>query len=119
MKLRTEERILIARGRENLWKKFQEPGPSGSMREEEIETWECLRKTIGELEEEEDGSGWQKGEYKIKELRIRRTESFGVKKEEPLTDIMPLGQGVSGVGGGKKSQAGGGGRGCHDGVREH
>ena len=104
MKSRSEERILLARGRENLWKKFQGPRKPTSMKEEDIETWECLQKTIGELEEDEDDRGWHNDEYKIKEIRIRKIRPFGVLKEPVKEDesLEPNGGGER-----EKSQAGG------------
>ena len=49
MTMRTEERLEIAKAKENLWRKFREG--HGEMKKEEEEAWGTLRDKILELEE--------------------------------------------------------------------
>jgi hypothetical protein len=53
LKMRTEERIEIARAKENYWKKYRDQGDK-DMKEEEKEAWVHVEKGI--LMFEEDGS---------------------------------------------------------------
>ena len=58
MTRRTEERLEIAKAKENLWRKFRERKETEEMmEEEEEEAWKSLRKGIMELEEE--GGSWR------------------------------------------------------------
>ena len=53
MTMRTEERLEIAKAKENLWRKYRGEGKTSEMGEEEEEAWETLRQKIEELEEKE------------------------------------------------------------------
>ena len=54
MTTRTEDRLEIAKAKENLWRKFRERKETEEevMEEEEEEAWRSLKKGILELEEE-------------------------------------------------------------------
>ena len=73
LKKRTEERLEIASARANLWKRHRD-GKEG-MGEEATTAWEDLRKSLIELEEEED-FGLQE------ERKSLATISFEIKKSE-------------------------------------
>lgn len=73
LKSRTEDRILLARGRENLWKKFRESKEDDTfMGEEEAKAWETVRSNILELEDGEDGDMEAIGEDKIRMMKFRK-----------------------------------------------
>ena len=52
LKTRTEDRLEVARAKENLWKRFRGDKEDREMVEDEIKAWESLREGIMELEEE-------------------------------------------------------------------
>ena len=52
IRIRTEERLEVARAKENLWKRFRGEEEDREMEEDEIKAWENLREGIMELEEE-------------------------------------------------------------------
>ena len=47
IKMRTEERIDIARGKTNLWRKFGLGRVSQDIKEEELDAWEEVRRVRG------------------------------------------------------------------------
>ena len=53
IKLRTEERLEVAKAKENLWKRFREGKKGTEIEEEEIQAWETVKKSVMELEEKE------------------------------------------------------------------
>ena len=87
MTLRTEERLEIAKAKENLWRKYRE-GENQYMDKEEEEAWETLRFKLMELEEE-DGS-WKEDEKSLCKLRPARTMGNELDKhdEEGLPGVM-------------------------------
>ena len=73
MAKRTEDRLEIAKAKENLWRKFRErkePEDKG-MEEEEEDAWKSLKKGIIELEEE--GGNWRES---AKEPRMILTSNW-------------------------------------------
>ena len=66
LRLRTEERVLLAKARENLWKRYR--GEDG-VGDDEGEAWEVIRRGVAEIDEEEGG---------------RRNEDYSWMKEVKL-----------------------------------
>ena len=70
IKLRTEERMDIAKGKTNLWRKFgqgREDQDQDDMEEDEYKAWEDVRSLVMVLEEEE--GAWIDGDIKIKNIK--------------------------------------------------
>jgi hypothetical protein len=59
IRLRTEERLELARAKENLWKKFREESDTKEITENERDAWENLKRSILRIEEEETGLKWE------------------------------------------------------------
>ena len=68
LKIRTEERLEVARAKENLWKRFRGDKEDREMVEDEIKAWESLREGIMELEEE---GVWRNPGKEVRTLVIR------------------------------------------------
>ena len=71
--LRTEERLDIARGKTNLWRKFglgRKGNENEELDEEECKAWEEVQRLVLELEEEE--GSWRDNSIKIKDIVIRK-----------------------------------------------
>ena len=48
IKLRTEERLDVAKGKMNLWKKFEMGREKGEIAEDELEAWEDVQRLVME-----------------------------------------------------------------------
>ena len=57
IKTRTEERLEVAKAKENLRKRFREGNEDTEMEEEELKAWEAIKKSVVELEEK--GGDWK------------------------------------------------------------
>ena len=68
LKTRTEERLEVARAKENLWKRFRGDEEDREMVEDKIKAWESLREGIMELEEE---GVWRNPGKEVRTLVIR------------------------------------------------
>jgi hypothetical protein len=77
MTMRTEERLEIAKAKENLWRKFREG--QGEMRREEEEAWETLREKIMELEE---GGIWREPRKETSRIKIRLRNAKELNRDE-------------------------------------
>ena len=80
--MRTEERLEIARAKENLWRRYQEPGKD-EMEKEEEEAWQKVLRSILELEEEE--GVWKKPKEMHGMMRIVSgisAERLGLKRPD-------------------------------------
>ena len=86
LKMRTEERLEISRGKTNLWRKFGTGREWKGMKEEERETWEEVRRLTIELEEEGE---WRAEGIKLENVQIirprieQKTPALGSKEEKP------------------------------------
>ena len=79
MTLRTEERLEIAKAKENLWRQYRDEGKRQEIGKEEEDSWETLKITLMELEEE-DG-GWKKEEKSLCNLKLRPARKMGTDEE--------------------------------------
>ena len=70
IKIRTEERLEVARAKENLWKRFREDKEDREMVEDEIQAWERLREGIMDLEEEGVGEGESQDCQEVARVRV-------------------------------------------------
>jgi hypothetical protein len=75
MNMRTEERLEIARAKENLWTNYRE---HGEMRKEEEEAWEMIREKILVLEE---GGTWREQRKETSRIGIRLGWDCGVSQK--------------------------------------
>ena len=82
MTMRTEERLEIAKAKENLWRKFREG--QGEMRREEEEAWETLREKILELEE---GGIWREPRKETSRIEIRLWNPKELNRDERLESV--------------------------------
>ena len=85
--IRTEERLELARAKENLWKKFREEKDTKEITENEKDAWENLKRSIMSIEEEETGLKWESTGREVWKIIIRgklskETESGG--REDPM-----------------------------------
>ena len=69
LKLRTEDRMMIARAKENLWKRFREKEGVKEIEEEELNAWKDVQSMVIELEEE---GSWRNPRTNIREIQIRK-----------------------------------------------
>ena len=69
--------MLIARAKENLWKRFREKEETEEMEEDELKAWEDIQNTVLELEEE---GSWKNECIKVREIKIRQ-EKLKVKED--------------------------------------
>ena len=85
IKMRTEERLDIARGKTNLWRKFGLGRLTQEVKDEELDAWEEIQRLVLELEEE-DGDWMDRGiniqNITIRKSKLAREESKGVKEQE-------------------------------------
>ena len=107
IRVRTEERLELARARENLWKKFREEKETPEMSEDEKDAWENRKKSIIDIEEEEKGLKWRSNGREIEKVIIRgklniRTQPGG--REDPHEDAR-IKPDTDKEGGGRASQA--------------
>ena len=85
LKLRTEERLVLAKARENLWKRYRDGDRVG---EEEGEAWEVIRRGVAEIDKEEGGGSesysWMRKTDPKKSVRFVQPETPTVtnKQEE-------------------------------------
>ena len=89
IKIRTEERLELARAKENLWKKFREEIDTKEITENERDAWENLKRSIMSIEEEETGLKWESAGSgrEIWKIIIRgklSKEARSVGREDPL-----------------------------------
>jgi hypothetical protein len=75
IKMRTEERMDIARGKTNLWRKFGLGRDQGKIKDDELETWGEVKRLVIELEEEGE---WRDKEINIRELTLRQPKLLRV-----------------------------------------
>ena len=68
LKLRTEDRLTVAKAKENLWKRFRDKDMMKEMQEDEVRAWEDIQRMIIELEEE---GSWRNEDKNIKDIKIR------------------------------------------------
>ena len=93
LRMRTEERMDIARGKTNLWRKFGLGRVNMDIKEEELEALEEIRRRVLELEEE-DGERLEK-EVDIKNINIRRPKLF--KEGEEVKEQEAAASGLRGT----------------------
>ena len=106
IRLRTEERLELARGKENLWKKFREEQETPEMSEGEKDAWENLKKSIMDIEEKEKGLKWRSNGKEIEKVIIRvklsiKTHTGG--GEDPHEDARIIPDTAKGKEGGRAS----------------
>ena len=74
LKLRTEDRLTVAKAKENLWKRFRDKDMMPEMQEDEVRAWEDIQRMIIELEEE---GSWRNEDKNIKDIKIRERRLKG------------------------------------------
>ena len=92
IKMRTEERLEISRGKTNLWRKFGLGREVKEMEEDEWEAWEAIRLAVLELEEEGEwrDSTMRAGDIIIRKpiLKTLRIHALESKEERPQEDMV-------------------------------
>ena len=96
MTLRTEERLEIAKVKENLWRRHRGEGKTSGMGEEEEEAWEILKQKVEELEEKEGAWKTQERTILVNIRQAKLTKEMGgqgsskpAKEDEVGVSAMP------------------------------
>ena len=80
IKRRTEERLDVAKAKENLWKRFRDGKEDKEMEDEELKAWEALKKSVVELEEE--GGEWKTAGRDISSLILSEKLVIKARRED-------------------------------------
>jgi hypothetical protein len=80
IKKRTEERLDIAKAKENLWKRFRDRKDDKEMEDEELKAWETLKKSVVELEE--GGGEWKTAGRDIRNLILSEKLVIKARRED-------------------------------------
>jgi hypothetical protein len=81
IKRRTEERLDVAKAKENLWKRFREGKEDNEMEDEELKAWEAIKKSVLELEEK--GGEWKSTGRDISKIILKEKFVSKTRREDP------------------------------------